>query len=195
MLTDYWIRFRDAFARQIEASSDAELDAAWRSQTSRTRFYCDRVLPQVAEEMALQKRTELFKVDVALCMQHDGRDVPLIFVESENLASTADHEVWKLCSLAAPLKVLISCAEWCDEPGYWPHGGHKRERLDEWVRIIRAHNAVWPQPCVYGLIVGERNGRRLRFYASAIAAAGHDVDAESVLFDRELTLHGEVVPC
>ena len=111
--------------------------------------------------------------------------VPLVWIESENDLTDITHEVRKLASLSGPLKVLITCCEWDDTPGAWPHGGQKRE-LEKWTAILREHCQAWHSVSVFAVIVGEWNGTNgtLRFYAIAFDAMGNLVDDHSILLGR-----------
>jgi hypothetical protein len=189
LLANYWNYFRDELKARLEAVENSCLIKAWKTEGERTAFYTSLILPQIANKFGLEIKTELFKVDCALCARStSGHLIPLIFVESENKAWSASHEMHKLCSLSAPLKVLISCVEWCEEPGYWRSGGARTKLLEEWKAIIRAHNEVWPSPCFYGIIIGElkrkREGNLFRFYKVGIGANGNELDPESVLVER-----------
>lgn len=143
-------------------------------------------MPKVAKDINLELETELYNVDFALgAKSTSGHLILLIFIESENNASLATDKMRKLCSLSALLKVLISCTEWCEDPDYWPPVGKKGEKsrlLPEWKSIIKAHNEVWPQPCVYGIDIGELKENTLRFYSVGLGADS-----------RELDLHGKLV--
>jgi hypothetical protein len=43
--------------------------------------------------------------------------VPIIYIESENYVTTSHEEVFKLCCVNAPLKVLFVCTTW-DDPSW-----------------------------------------------------------------------------
>jgi hypothetical protein len=108
-----------------------------------------------------------FKVDFAISRISDGVTVPIIFIESENNPNSADHEVRKLVNLAAPLRVLITVAQWDDESAIWVGrgGGHRSILLPRWEKIIRQHQMVWPRAGVIGILVGEwRPDKVFRFY-------------------------------
>ena len=123
--------------------------------------------------------TELFKVDFAMWTRDTEPKVPIIFVESENQANTANHEVCKLISLSAPLRVLISVIEWDETPGVWQSGGMRRHLLSQWQKTIGAYTRIWPRTGLFGLLIGEwRRDDVLRFYANA-------VDGTSALFAPE----------
>jgi hypothetical protein len=187
MLNKYWTEFRDHFKEALLLASTEDLKKAWTTSTDRTNFYTQRLLPPLAASLGLEYTTELFKVDFALCVKSSsGRKVPVVFIESENNAQSAVHEMWKLCSLSAPLKIMISCVEWSEEPGFWPSGGSKSKLLQEWSGIIKAHNEVWPQPCMYGVIIGEWRDA-LRFYSVGLGANGCELDPHTILYERQIS--------
>lgn len=186
-IIDYWKKFRDAFTDELSKVTDGDLSEAWKSSENRTKLYEERILPQVAEVMGLVLRKEEFKVDYTLCKPTgNDYDVPLVFVESENVASSAEHEIRKLCCLHAPLKILITCAEWSDEPNAWSHGGVKEALLERWRNQVWLHNKEWPSPCITGVVVAEWN-QSLRYYALAFDCFGDIVDEHGLVFERKIS--------
>jgi hypothetical protein len=110
---DLWHRFTEQFSAAINGSSETDLASAWSDHKRRTLFYREMVKPLAASlgtviEEKLEAGNELFKVDFAISRISDGVKVPIIFIESENNPNSADHEVRKLVSLAAPLRVLMA---------------------------------------------------------------------------------------
>lgn len=193
-LVSYWTRFVDAFIDEISSLPNEALSEAWQSSANRTRLYEHRVLPQVASKMSLRFKKEEFRVDFTFCKAVlDTYEVPVIFIESENIATSAHHEIRKLCCLHAPLKVLIVCAEWSDEPGAWPHGGCKQVLLEQWRQQINAHNREWASSSTIGIIVAEWN-QLLRYYAVAFNHFGDVVDDHRIIFEREVTQEQAVPP-
>ena len=184
VITDFWKKFLSGFAAELEGISDGEFMSAWTSSSARTSLYEDRVLGNVAQRMDLGLKKEEFKVDYTLCKEGErGYEVPLVYVESENVATSAHHEIRKLCCLHAPLKVLIVCAEWSDE---WSHRGLKKDLLPKWRHQIISHNKEWPAPCITGIIVAEWQEEKLRYYALALDHFGEVVDSEKVFLEREI---------
>jgi hypothetical protein len=184
----YWRSFRTEFAAFIRQADHRALAIAWTSSTERTKFYRDNVFPGVARALNLDLRPELFRRDFAMRVKSStGQLVPLIFVESENVASTAYNEMEKLCALCAPLRVLITVVEWDETPGVWRSGGKRSTLVATWQAIVAAHGEVWPQPGVTGVIVGEwRNDTVLRFYALGFDPRGTVCDPESIIFERRM---------
>jgi len=176
----YWDDFKKYFKEAIENSSDNELLVAWESLKNRTKFYENNILIKVAKKMDLIFVKEEYKIDYTLCKKSSIADynVPMIFIESENNAPTTKSEVRKLCCLAAPLKVLLTCMEWSD-------GGNKQRYLKEWGGIINYHNLEWPQPTQTGLLVAERIGLCLKIHNLLLDSSGTVVE-ENILFNRVL---------
>lgn len=180
----FWREFLSAFAKGLSATSGEEFLKAWESSGNRTALYEGALLKNVSETMGLTFKKEEFKVDYTFCAIDDnGYDVPMVFVESENIATSAHHELRKLCCLHAPLKVLIVCAEWSDEPNAWKHGGYKNQALKQWATQILAHNKAWPSPSTTGVIVAEWNAS-LKYYATAFDHLGEVVDKHRVIFEH-----------
>jgi hypothetical protein len=180
-----WINFRHSLEKCLRANKDG-LKAAWDSSTDRTIFYTKNLLPEMANALGFYLEKEFLNVDYALFERE--RKVPLVFIESENNAwSIADNEMRKLCAVSSPLKVLITVIEWCEDPGYWECAGHKTRLLDRWKSVIKEHNEKWPQKCLYGIVIGERDdeqtGEILRFYTVALASNGTEIDRHIVLVE------------
>ena len=183
-LISYWTNFEAAFKRELCLVSEQEFSEAWHQSRARTALYENRIIPAVSETMGLKFWKEDFKIDYTLCQEVDGVNVPLIFIESENDANSAHHEIRKLCCLSAPLKVLIVCSEWSEESGDWKHGGHKSTLLNRWGKQIKAHNKSWPVPAITGVIVAEWNAC-LRYYSLAFDHLGDVIDEHKIMFTAE----------
>lgn len=178
-----WYRFRDGLVKALSEVEEQHLIDAWSSQTTRTSFYRQLVLPPVARDLGLEIGGDLFKVDFVMTTpSSSGRAVPVVFIESENIATSAAHEVRKLSVLAVPLRVLITVVEWSD---LWPGGGRRKVLLPEWQAILRAHAEVWPHPGWLGVVVGEWGpDQHLRFYTLALGPDGEVRDPEETRIDR-----------
>jgi hypothetical protein len=147
------------------------------SQSARTNFYCTALLPAVARELGCTAEYELFRVDCSLCVgASNGRAVPVIHVESENIASSATHEVRKLSCLAAPIKVLITCVDWRAEG---------KKLLNDWREIIFAQQEVLPRAEEYGFIVAEWD-ESLKFYSFALSSTLEQIEPEQLAFQRNV---------
>jgi hypothetical protein len=169
---DLWEHFIREFRSTIAEASEERLSLAWSSAKTRTSFYEEMLAPLATRlgaviEQNLDTRSELFKVDFAICLNSYGIKVPIIFIESENNAFSAEHEVRKLVNLAAPLRVLITVIQWDEESGVWDKA-YKSTLLPRWEKIICQHQTVWPRPGVLGILVGEwRPNKMFRFYGYA----------------------------
>lgn len=188
---ELWKDFCRFLSLHLQTASNAALAAAWAAKPNRTLFYRKNLLIKVAESLGYDFSTELFKVDFAMWVKDTDPKVPVVFVESENAASTAHHEVSKLTCISAPLRVLIVPVQWDEAPGVWPGGGMRKRLLDHWQKIITTYASVWPRSGLFGLIVGEwQTNGVLRFYANAINAEADLVrPTDEVLFERAMTLN------
>jgi hypothetical protein len=186
LIKTIWGNFRNILEEKLKAANEADQKIAWCSPTERTKFYAEKLLPELEKALNFSLEYEFLNVDYALCDQ--STRVPLIFIESENFAESAAEEMRKLCSLSAPLKVLICVTEWCEEPGYWPPlVGQKSKLLEEWKKIIKAHYEIWPQACLYGIVIGERKENTLRFYSYGLWADGRGGDPhKEILVERKI---------
>ena len=185
-ILEYWKRFKTELLSALNQEETALADA-WSSSTKRTQFYRDCLLRKVATALDLELKPELFRRDFAMRVKAtNGRMVPVIFIESENQAGTADYEIEKLCAVCAPLRVLITVTTWDESPGIWPRGGYKTAYSARWREIIKAHGEVWPQPGIIGVLVGEWREKTLKFYAFAFDPLGNVCDPETVFFQRDM---------
>jgi hypothetical protein len=179
-----WKEFKTHFGKSCEIHSKDALLKAWCSQGDRTNFYSKTVLPEIAALMGLTMRTELFKVDAAFCKASSlNYDVPIIFIESENNAATATHEIKKLCSLNAPCRILITCCEW--SPDLWKHGGRQDYLINEWSHIIESQAEVWKNDGILGAINAE-SGDVFRVTNFAWDSSGVLIEKPSTLLEMKL---------
>lgn len=185
-LVEYYLRFCDAFVERLAYLSDDALLSAWHGRTERTQFWTREVLPGVAEALGLKLTTELFKVDAAMSVAStNGEDIPVVFIESENEATTASHEMRKLAAISCPLAVLITVVEW--NPVVFPGKSCRDRLMSEWAGILQARSNVWARPGVIGVIVGEwGSDERLRFYRFGLAIDGSVRVPEATAYERHI---------
>ncbi|MBI4645596.1 MAG: hypothetical protein HY738_03120 [Bacteroidia bacterium] len=180
-----WSEFKNELVNQVKLTNAATLEKAWKSMKSRTNFYTKDLFQRVAANLKLKISTELFKVDMVLSKTSSYTDVPLIFIESENSILSAEHEVLKLCSLSAPLKVLIICTDW--DPDICAEDGKKSNRdeyTEHWESIIKSYTEFWKLTGVTGLIVAEWYDH-LVLYAKAWNETGELFDKDHKIFVSE----------
>lgn len=104
-------------------------EQSWVSKSERSKFYFESLLPRIAPRLGLEFRKERpFRIDgVFFKRASQSTEVPLIYVESENYAKSSHEEIFKLCCISAPLKVLFICNEWTEvdkreiTDGYWQY--------------------------------------------------------------------------
>jgi hypothetical protein len=159
-----WHKFVAAFRAALSSRKDAELIDAWSKHNHRTAFYSELVLPEAAQQMGLQLKREFLNIDYALTKSGIYNSAPLIFIESENWPTFAFQEVHKLACVNAPLKVLITVAQWDKTPGVWPKSV-QTELLSFWRKVLLIHQRGVGLSGSFGVIVGERRvDEQLRFY-------------------------------
>jgi hypothetical protein len=124
-----WADFVCQLKIYLESADRGALVGAWERSANRTEFYRTVALRKIATAMGYEFGRELYKVDFVMWKVVDSEKVPVIFIESENDAMTATHEIQKLCCIAAPLRVLITVVEWDESKGVWRSGGYRRALL------------------------------------------------------------------
>lgn len=161
-MTDH--RWKQDVIRRFEEAIDKTdlptLRAAWETQTARTVFYKD-IFQKVGNKLELDLESQLLIVDMALVGRHDR--VPRVFIESENIATSAIQEVRKLCCLSAPLKVLLAVCEWDETSGVWLKG-MRPLLLREWTGEVARHAAAGSLVGDVIAIVAEWSSAGLRFF-------------------------------
>jgi hypothetical protein len=102
--------FITSFKKQIEIF-DPILINKLKSLNERKYFFKNHLFPRIAEELNLryEETKEFLRVDYTFFKEGNLHKwhVPIIFIESENSWQSSYEEALKLCSLNAPLKVLI----------------------------------------------------------------------------------------
>jgi hypothetical protein len=172
---EVWRDFKASFAKSIEETPFETLKDAWQSSTNRTEFYLDQLLPNVAKKLSLSyEREKTFRVDGILSkIAKTGYPVPIIFVESENNSGDTETEIYKLCCLNSPLKVLLICCEWTDE--------YKLQTTnDYWQYIIDSFVAENTLVGHLGIIVAEMKDS-LKFFGFAYNEQGKIEDNEQLI--------------
>lgn len=163
--------FHTAFRVAINETDASELNAAWSSNTQRTDFYCNALMPNIAMQLDMVHRKEEFKVDYVLSRRsRDGQAIPQIFIESENNYESASHEISKLCSINSPLRVLITVTHKLFTPE--PSAGAFK-KLREWQAVVRAHQEINHDfRGIISVIVGQQRTNGIHFHACALAQDG-----------------------
>jgi hypothetical protein len=179
--SELWEQFKNHFVDAVKASVPSELNRrTWDHKKRRTEFYENVVIPKIATSFKLQREKELFRVDAMVGKGTREDHVPIIHVEYENDAKSAHHEVRKLCVLGGQLKVLVTCAPWDKE--LWNQDiRFAKDYLSEWRARVKLQRDMYPNDCVYGLIVGERKKDKLRFYQTTLSEQYPDEPSEGNL--------------
>ena len=194
-LLPYW----DAFLKALnveELSFDELKDGNWETSTfgegedSKVITYCrmNHLLRPRFRDIGLDHdhRLHHHECDLLCETAPNGEQVPRVAVSGGFRTDSSTQELRSLCCLATPLKVLLTCAEWCDDPGYWSHGGMKNTLLSEWRQVIVAHNGLAPQPHIVGVLVGEIKGSTFRLYSLALGPNGEEISPHHILIQRSV---------
>jgi hypothetical protein len=177
--------FLCAFRVTILETAPERLLDAWSSSTARTAFYTDDLMPEVARRLKLQHGREEFKVDFVMVKQGmRGHVVPKVYIESENNYADAGHEMRKLCSMNAPLRMLVTATA---KPITSRQGSPAHKQLRDWQDIVRSHCEGNPDYLgVIGVIVGQCRSGLLEFSACAFHPSGDMLWPLSLLVHRQL---------
>lgn len=139
-----WTDFKNAFIKAADEAGKSKLSEAWRDPEPKTIFYKTNMMPRIAEHLAMRHKVERLRRDHTFL---DENCVPKVIIECENKHGEAWREMESLCSLAAPLKVLVLSCDWEDT--------ERAIFLPNWIKIIKKHHAVISLDCLYAIIVGE----------------------------------------
>lgn len=161
MKIDYaqlWDSFKNALVGSIKETDINVFEKGWSSSSERTLFYFDSLLPKVADKLNLKFEKEMrFRVDGTFYkIAGQTSRVPVIVLESENDVRTSEDEVIKLCSLNAPLKILMTCCDWNSD-------SKKIIREGYWEYIIEDFSDESSLTGYFAFIIGEWN-ETLKFY-------------------------------
>ncbi len=147
-----WQTFKKALQESIQETNVEDLKKGWASCDDRTCLYFNLILPKVATKLDLGMDKEvIFRVDATFyIMGGQTTKVPIIFLESENDFKTTNHEVYKLCALNAPLKVLMICTDW--------DAASKKDLTEKyWEPIIDDYNDESKLTGYFAIIIAEWN--------------------------------------
>ena len=175
-----WKTFKVQFEAHLRSNHPHGIKSAWRSMKCRTQFYINTIFPAIAAHFNWEHQRELFKVDYAFYkLSSSGDKVPVVFIESENDAGTATHELRKLLSLNAPCRILIVCCEWSTD--LWKPG-RQDTLMAEWSKLVASHAEVWKINGVIGVINAE-SGRVFRISTAAWNEAGKLIEPVNILLE------------
>lgn len=168
-----WNRFLETLENSLKTFDFSEYEHAWLSPSNRTSFYINKLFPKIAKSLGFDLLYEDLRIDVILSIRAtSGWDVPVISIESENDSESAEREVWKLCYLNSPLKVLFICTEWSEK--------RFNELITEhWSYIVNSFKDISLLNGILGIIVAEKTDK-LRFYFFAFDDDGKIIGKNSL---------------
>lgn len=108
--TTLWTGFVQSLQKNVANADTATLDKL-KTINQRKYFFKTDLLPRIADDLGLfyDDTKEFLRVDYTFFKKGSlhNWDVPMVFIESENSWESAYEEALKLCSVNAPLKILI----------------------------------------------------------------------------------------
>lgn len=179
--------FQNQFSATLDHFSSEELSQAWSSPDTRTWFYAEKFFPTFAKKADMTHALEQLHVDHLIftrVTETRPTPAPVVWIESENAVTTAEREIWKLCCLNGPLKVLLTVMAvdcgiaWSGPgaaPGFPPGWQTPKDCFERWGRQVKSFvdqgmdvGSLW---VVVGELAPEWDPKAglLRFYAADIS--------------------------
>jgi hypothetical protein len=104
-----WSEFKTKLIKVLQEDLDPKQLERLKVPSERKYFFDEQVFPSVAKELNLHYKKEFLRIDYSFYKAGSrGWSVPLIFIESENNWVSCYEETLKLCSVTAPLKILLT---------------------------------------------------------------------------------------
>lgn len=115
----------------------------WHANASeRTSLYLKRLLPPITEAChaswatrELHRFDAVFGTDVIDPESNSKFRIPTLFLESENVADSAHHELERLCWSFAPVRLLITVAEWHESQ--FPRTASRFRLRNQWDQYLK----------------------------------------------------------
>ncbi|RYE23123.1 MAG: hypothetical protein EOP51_11520 [Sphingobacteriales bacterium] len=145
-----WNQFKLCLKEYIDGTSIESFNNAWISCSNRTLFYKKDMFPVIAMRMGLEYQVkEYLTVDATFYKKGNHKyQIPIVQIESENNIDSTENEIYKLCCLNAPLKILFICCDF-DE--------HKKHQLTEdwWSYILSDFCKMNKLVGILGIVVAQ----------------------------------------
>jgi hypothetical protein len=151
-----WTECKQAFMQQLENVPQEQLQKIWDLNEERAAALNQFLLPGTAHQLNCYLVQDIaYPVGFAFFRQTEGGyHVPLIFFENDPEPTHVDAALGTLCSLGAPIKIILTHARWSSD--LWASDGGQRERFfSDWDRHIREHVGTWPQMGIVTILVAE----------------------------------------
>lgn len=160
-----WQKFRDALIEVLTRTQIADFEAVWSVGYDKTQFN-KTLLQKVAAACQYQFKSEFLRCDFAFL---NSDRIPVVFIESENIHTSAFQEIDKLCAVSSPVKVLFLSCEWADS--------ERQSFLPGWIKRMKSHHDFYGHDCVYMVVVGEWGRGKpcddiLRYYLESFDSQG-----------------------
>jgi len=166
--------FIEALQAVLKEIDRSNFELAWSKRSARTDFYANNVVKGIGNRLGLKLWKEFLSVDYVLFSEEAKRF--RFFIESENDYWRVDkkkEELMKLCACRGDVAVLMTVVEWDESgPPGWKSQRHKC--LPEWRLCVADHSGAIDSPMPVVVLVGELQGRRLRFYLESLTGPHAD---------------------
>ncbi len=192
-----WDAFQNSFKKAFEKWSPEELGRFWHtSSEERTSYYKHKIYPKLAELFSfhtdgrkVQVQSEFHTFDAVFRLKERALgEHPIVYIESENATKDSTHEISKFMWINAPLKVLITWAQWDSE--LYPDSHERKKKIkSSWQGTIELHRKALDSVGLVpvgriGFLVGEcspTEDSTLRFYAFSYDEATRTWTDENIL--------------
>lgn len=168
---------RSRILDELRLLSPEDRGRIWHSSASgRTSLYLTHLMPAIREAChaswairELHRFDAVFGTDWIDPETETKLRIPQLFLESENLADTAHHELERLCWSFAPLRLLITVSEW--HSSQFPETANRTRLRGQWDNYIKGFDSSLRQwgirrNGVIAIMVGECGADGLlRFYS------------------------------
>ncbi len=168
---------RSRIFHELTLLAPEERGRVWhKSSGDRTAHYLEKLRPAISEACgATWSIRELHRFDAVFGTEYTVPEtgaairIPKLFVESENVPDSAHHEIERLCWSFAPLRMLITVAEW--HPAQFPETSSRKRLRERWDGFIQSYDRSLRQwgvrrNGVISIMVGEcGTDGILRFYS------------------------------
>lgn len=166
-------------------SSDALADLWHKSAGGRTGFYLSDLVDSLEKSLSCDwAERELQRYDLVMGLNFTDAETgyqfrgPKVFLESENNPFTAHIEIERLACATAPLRILLTLAEW--SPSQFPVSHKRQEFRQQWDGLLESYNKSlrnWgiAKNGVILVMIGECGAdSMLRFYAYEYREASNE---------------------
>lgn len=169
-----WSKMWDALKAVLTTTPISEFEKAFGRLDAKTDFN-GRFFARVAERLGYKLYPEFLRVDFVI---RNADNIPIAFIESENIHPTAGEEIEKLCVVSAPVKFLMLSCEWSDS--------ERAAYLPGWKQRIALQHQYFGEDCIYVIVIGEwgrgkpQDDGVLRYIFDVIDSQGREIKHQEI---------------